>query len=139
MKVRLSDIPEKGLTLSERFDPAAMKLDTPELRFNAPPTVTAAFQKERETVMVQVEATGDIEMTCGRCLEVYKQPYDGRFSLGYDVKGELFLDVTDDIRQEILLSYPVLFICKEECLGLCPQCGRNLNEGLCNCDAKHPS
>ena len=133
MKVRLSDIPEKGLTLSERFDPAAKKLDTPELTFAAPLTVTAAFQREREVVMVQVEALGDIEMTCGRCLEVYKQPYDGRFSLGYDVKGELFLDVTDDIRQEILLSYPVLFLCREECLGLCPRCGKNLNQELCDC------
>ena len=133
MRIRLGDITEKGVTLSERLDPAAMKLDTAELKFAAPPTVTAAFQKERETVMVQVEAVGQIEMTCGRCLEVYKQPYDDRFSLGYDVKGELFLDVTDDIRQEILLSYPALFICREECLGLCPRCGKNLNEGPCNC------
>jgi len=133
LKIRLGDITEKGVTLSERFDPAVLKLNTGELKFVAPPTVTAAFQKERETVMVQVDAVGEIEMTCGRCLEAYKQPYDDRFSLGYDVKGELFLDVTDDIRQEILLSYPVLFICKEECLGLCLRCGKNLNEGPCNC------
>ncbi len=133
MKVRVSDIPEKGLTLSERFDPTAMELDTPELTFATPVTVTAAFQKERETVMVQVEALGDVEMTCGRCLEVYKQPYDGRFSLGYSIKDQLFLDITGDIRQEILLSYPALFICKEECLGLCLRCGKNLNEGPCNC------
>ena len=133
MKVRLSDVTEKGLTLSEKLDPAGMKLNTPELTFTTPPVVTAAFQKERDALMVQVEAMGNVELTCGRCLELCRQPYDERFHLGYEVKDQLFVDVTDDIRQEILLSYPVLFICKEECLGLCPGCGKNLNEGPCNC------
>ncbi|MBI3332668.1 MAG: DUF177 domain-containing protein [Candidatus Omnitrophica bacterium] len=133
MKVRLSEIPSEGLTLSEPFDPAAMNLQTPEITFPAPLKVTALFQKERDTLFVRVEAQGERTMVCGRCLESYSDPYEGRFDLGYSVKGLVVLDLTDDIRQEILLTYPVVFLCKESCLGLCPACGKNLNTGACSC------
>ena len=132
MRVKLSEIPEGGMmTLSERFDPAAMRLDTPELKFLAPAAVTAEFHREPETVGVDVAVTGETEEVCGRCLEAAVKPYENRFRLDYETKGRLELDVTDDIRQEILLSYPVQFLCREECRGLCPACGTNLNERSC--------
>jgi len=83
--------------------------------------------------MVQVEAAGDLNLVCGRCLKLYQKPYCGHFDLGYPVKGLFFLDVTDDIRQEILLSYPPTYLCSQDCRGLCPRCGKNLNEGECEC------
>ncbi len=133
MKVDISQIPDEGLTLCEDFDPAGMNLQIEELRFSAPVKVTVLFQKERDTIVVQVEAIGETNMVCGRCLGVYHEYYDRRFHLGYSVKGMVSLDVTDDIRQEILLSYPAQFVCREECLGLCPRCGKNLNLGPCGC------
>ena len=131
MKVKLSEIPEEGLILSERFDPTAMGLDTPELKFLAPVEVTAEFHREPETVGVSVAVLGRTEEICGRCLETGARPYENRFRLDYETTGRLDLDVTDDIRQEILLSYPVQFLCREDCRGLCPRCGTNLNERSC--------
>lgn len=131
MKVNLSEIPEEGLTVSEEMDPVKLNLDTPELKFVTPVKVTATFQRERQTVLVEVGASGQLEEICGRCLKPYAESYDSRFHLDYPVKEELVLDVTDDIRQEILLSYPVRFLCREDCRGLCSRCGTNLNEGGC--------
>lgn len=131
MKVKLNDIPEEGLTLTEALDPAKMSLDTDDLKFTAPVDVTAEFQKQQDTVWVQVGVAGEMEQTCARCLERFENPYGGRFVLDYEVKGMLSLDITDDVRQEILLSYPVRFVCREDCRGLCPQCGTNLNERSC--------
>ena len=133
MKLKLSEIPEDGLTLSESFNPAAMSLETPDLKFTAPLVVSATFHKARDTVVVAVEAAGRMTLTCARCLAAYPEPYQGQFDLGYEVKGKVALDVTDDIRQEILLSYPVQFLCKESCQGLCSRCGKNMNEGNCSC------
>ncbi len=133
LKVRLSEIPDAGLILSEKLDPVEMRLDTPELTFIDRMEVTATFEKNRDTVLVRVTAVGRQQMVCGRCLVLYDQPYDGEFDLGYSVKDQLDLDVTDDVRQEILLSYPVRFLCREECRGLCPRCGANLNQGPCGC------
>ncbi len=134
MKIKLSDISAEGLTCSEPFDPRELNLQTADLKFLQPCRVMAVFHRVRDTVTAQVEATGDLELVCGRCLEVYHRPYDGQFNLCYDVKGMVTLDATDDIRQEILLSYPVIFLCKEECLGLCPRCGNNRNLGKCGCE-----
>src|SRR5579884_814806 len=43
------------------------------------------------------------------------------------------LDLTEAIRQNILVSLPMVPICGEDCAGLCPQCGKDLNSGLCEC------
>ena len=131
MKVRLSDIPEEGLTATEALDPVRMNLDTADLKFTAPVGVTAAFQKQQDTVWVEVGVEGETERTCARCLEQFGSPYGSQFHLDYSVEDKLELDITDDLRQEILLSYPVRFLCREDCRGLCPRCGTNLNERSC--------
>lgn len=43
------------------------------------------------------------------------------------------LDLFSLVRDDILLELPIKHLCSETCLGLCPQCGQNLNEGKCNC------
>lgn len=131
MKVKLSEIPEEGVTLTETMDPVKLSLDAPDLKFTAPVGVTATFQKFQETVCVEVGVTGEMEQLCARCLEHVGRPYAGRFQLEFLVDGMQVLDITDDVRQEILLSTPVRFLCREDCLGLCPQCGTNLNERSC--------
>ena len=131
MKVRLSDISEEGLAVMETLDPVRMSLDTADLKFTAPIEVSATFQKQQDTVWVEVGAAGETQRICARCLEGFGRPYDSRFHLDYSVGGKLDLDITDDVRQEILLSYPVRFLCREDCRGLCPQCGTNLNERSC--------
>jgi uncharacterized protein len=45
------------------------------------------------------------------------------------------IDLTEHVREEILLTAPAKFLCQEECNGLCPKCGANLNEGPCACAA----
>ncbi len=133
LNVKINDIPESGLTLTDSFDPAGMDLQMESLRFEAPLKVAATFLKESAAVVVNVSVAGDMQLVCGRCLEKYECRYDGQYQLGYPIEDETFLDVTEDIRQEILLDYPMNPVCKEECRGLCPRCGKNLNEGACSC------
>ena len=49
------------------------------------------------------------------------------------------LDLTPDIREDILITFPLKFLCCADCKGLCVSCGQNLNEGSCNCAAKPAS
>jgi uncharacterized protein len=44
------------------------------------------------------------------------------------------LDLTPAVREQILLSLPSAPLCDEECKGLCPRCGKDLNDGECGCD-----
>ena len=43
------------------------------------------------------------------------------------------LGVEDFVREDIFLALPTKFLCREDCKGLCPQCGKNLNDGSCSC------
>ena len=104
---------------------------------------------------------GVLEIMCDRCLESYNRDLKTEFKLfltpppsdkdkaeielleedmevGF-INGEE-IDLSDVIKEQILLSLPIKSLCRTECLGLCPICGSNLNEGDCGCDKKnlHP-
>ena len=74
-----------------------------------------------------------MRLVCSRCLEDYERNFTKDVFLELPVPQEPVLDITDNIREEIILEYPVKSLCKEECKGLCPKCGKNLNEGMCGC------
>ncbi|MDD5195443.1 MAG: DUF177 domain-containing protein, partial [Candidatus Omnitrophica bacterium] len=47
-----------------------------------------------------------------------------------------YLTVDNDIREEVLLNFPMKVLCKPDCKGLCPGCGANLNNEVCKCKQK---
>ena len=49
------------------------------------------------------------------------------------------IDLKDCLVEQILLSLPMRIICNPDCLGLCPECGKNLNTGKCQCSGVHCS
>ncbi len=83
---------------------------------------------------------------CGRCLEQFCTAIEVAFSENYLAAGcdtaeedALFyegdeIDITDLVRESILLAEPLKIVCTEECKGLCPICGTNLNATACSCD-----
>ena len=54
-------------------------------------------------------------------------------SLSVNGERSRTIDLDQDIREEIILDYPIKPLCNPDCKGLCPKCGKNLNEGGCNC------
>jgi uncharacterized protein len=44
------------------------------------------------------------------------------------------VDLTEAVRQQVLLDIPMVTLCNEDCAGLCPQCGKDLNPGPCECE-----
>ncbi|MBW6431994.1 DUF177 domain-containing protein [Patescibacteria group bacterium] len=85
------------------------------------------------------------KLCCDRCLEDYKYSQRFEFSREYFLGGfredeedllvskNFEVDITEPIREEILLSLPFKKICEETCKGLCVHCGKNLNTGKCKC------
>lgn len=123
-----------------------------ELEFARPPRVDLSL---RETGDGGVHVTGRLRATvvlqCRRCLEAVDRELDltidwlfepgldedaegeGVFSLD-DEEDEGELDLAPRIREEFLLEVPAYPVCVEDCRGLCPVCGINLNESSCDCD-----
>ena len=48
------------------------------------------------------------------------------------------LDLVAPVEEQLLLEMPSRTLCREDCRGLCPKCGKNLNEGPCSCPAHEP-
>ena len=85
-----------------------------------------------------------IEGICDRCLaKVSKQiylPFEQTFYKDSAADEDAYiysgskLDVTKAVCDEIVLSLPLSFLCKEDCKGLCHKCGTDLNKQTCSCD-----
>ncbi|HVF46664.1 MAG TPA: DUF177 domain-containing protein [Pyrinomonadaceae bacterium] len=106
----------------------------------------------RATVTATIET--DVSVNCARCLEPISKhlvvPFRAAFvdsdadqaSSNTEIAGEQLeesvaedgkVDLAEVIREQVLLEVPVQNFCKDDCKGLCQQCGANLNLIDCNC------
>jgi len=105
-------------------------------------------------IRVAGELATRLELACARCLEPVVEGVERKFDLLYRplgadagreelsvtsaeaevsyYKGEGLL-LEDVLREQVLLAVPLKAICREDCKGLCPQCGISLNTGQCSC------
>ncbi len=125
-----------------------------DYRVVQPVTLAAdVYKKNAEVTLVGHVATV-LELACGRCLEPYTLAVDASFDLLYlphtHNGGEGEIEIEDDdlntafyrddaidlgqlIREQFCLALPMKPLCREDCRGLCPQCGTNLNLSACTC------
>ena len=104
-------------------------------------------------VLIEGESAITLLLPCDRCLADVKVPVKAVFShevMSPEVRDEnteeeeqnfisgYELDTDALIYNEILINMPVKVLCTEECKGICPVCGKNLNEGECGCDTFVP-
>ena len=134
MNINLAQIPEKGLEVSEDLDPFAIDLQTEELTFTTPIHIKAQVHKVLNAVSIKAQVKADTLLLCHRCLEEFPAKFSEEYCFDYSVSpADRFLELDDDLRQEIMLSYPLKLLCKPECKGICPKCWKNLNKQGCNC------
>jgi uncharacterized protein len=98
-----------------------------------------------------------LELQCARCLEPVVQDVKREFELLYrplgadagrdelsvtDAEAEIGyyqgdgILLEDVLREQVLLALPLKVTCRDECKGLCPQCGKNLNQEQCSCSTQ---
>lgn len=91
------------------------------------------------SILVRGTLSMNCEMECRRCAEFFPTTvHVSSFFRGYEIRDELeSVDLTADVREDILLALPSFPLCADSCKGWCPHCGKNLNEGPCGCE-EHP-
>lgn len=88
-----------------------------------------------DELLIRGSVAQDARCVCARCGEEFETTFeDEEFirSIQVDEKT-MFLDLTDEAREAIILSFPSYPVCEAGCKGLCPSCGTNLNHGRCSC------
>ena len=111
-----------------------LELDTDVFRFSGPIRAEAQVSRITNAVTVHLKLEVKAHGICCRCLNDFEISLNKNLRLNYPAdKSEPVIDLDPDIRQEIILDYPMKPLCKPNCQGLCPKCGKNMNEGGCSC------
>ncbi len=149
MKFKISDI------ISKRYDNLHVEysLDIKEINYlrdklfiNEPITLTGDFMRVGSEIMFSGRLKTITTTLCSRCLE--EVTTDVEFEIGELITGtgdesdydfiDLLIDEEVDldafIERLFILKQPTVNLCREDCNGLCPTCGTNLNDGSCGCD-----
>jgi uncharacterized protein len=76
-----------------------------------------------------------LKSICGRCLKEISFTLDsGKLQLFFEIEEEQeILEIDEDLRSELLLVLPMNPLCSNDCQGLCPVCGTDLNKSQCKC------
>ncbi|MBI4971344.1 MAG: DUF177 domain-containing protein [Candidatus Omnitrophica bacterium] len=120
--------------INSELDPKKIEVEFDDLHYKSPLRVHGYLEKMPEVLIFKGELSGVADKICGRCLE--ELPYDikERFDFAFEIKGKTEIDVTDDLREMMILAHPFTFLCREDCKGLCAGCGVNLNLEACKCN-----
>lgn len=134
MKISAGQIPYEGLFLEEHISAGELDLEAEGIRFGSPLKVKAHAARITNALTVNLELSAKIYLVCSRCLGEFEFNLDKELVFNYKIeRPEQAIDLNPDIREEIILGYPLKPLCKRDCKGLCSKCGKNLNEGACNC------
>jgi len=157
LEINVVTIPEEGLKYILSEDGSRFKeclTDTADTDFKLRKVdLDCLVTKTSTTVFIKGEFSAIIDSNCSRCLEDISVPIGGNFTYTLipakaetredleltaeeleisHYQGDL-IDLTPIICEQIILQIPIKTPCREECKGLCPRCGINLNTSSCNC------
>jgi len=93
-----------------------------------------------QELIVTGTVESEVRFTCSRCADIFhREIRDNSFFCEKEVVNlHETLDLTDEVRETIILGFPNYPLCKESCRGLCPRCGVNLNREQCGCKPPEP-
>lgn len=138
----------------EQEIPIKLEMDLSQIKwwngnpFQAPAVVSGTVGNKLGIVTINYSVEAELKALCDRCLK--EEAKDVKYCFTHilmrslnDVDNDEYiviedgiLDLLELVNADVLLELPIKSLCSEDCKGLCPQCGANLNETSCGCKAK---
>jgi uncharacterized protein len=135
LSFHVADLPAEGMAVSGEVAFAALDLEADAVfSFPQPLHFELNLAPVQDGVLVRGRLQGRVARLCDRCLE----PGEVRLEVPdvchhlEEVTGTV-INLTDLLREDILLAFPQSWLCAADCRGLCSACGQNLNEADCGC------
>jgi DUF177 domain-containing protein len=162
MFLDIKDLERHPLDFEEEFQPDVIDLGG-EFRQRTPLKASGHAEVVEEhhgknqvikDIRLRGRLSAGLELQCARCLEPVQRDVKREFELLYrplgtdagrdelsvtDAEAEIGyyqgdgLLLEDVLREQVLLALPLKVTCREDCKGLCPHCGKNLNQEQCSC------
>lgn len=146
---------EAGESFAHTYAPGELDLDDEHVRLRAATIVEGRARRADERVELSGRLRSTLEADCDLCLTPVEIPVEVEFAVSYvppalaaeppadreirpdDPDFSVYegdrIDVDELVREQLLLAQPSRFRCREQCKGLCPDCGADLNRETCAC------
>jgi uncharacterized protein len=154
MQIELSGLESGKGEFAHAYAPGELVLEDERLRLVDPPKVTGEIRQAERRVHLNGLVVARMQLECDRCLKFVELPVDSRFKLEYvtpeDYQAQQAVELTEEdldlsiydgevvdidelVTEELLLTVPDHVLCKDDCKGICPQCGVDRNSVDCEC------
>jgi len=134
MKIKVEKIKDKAIEIEEEIPASSWGLDSSDITFVNSILLKSKLFRVRDEIVAETLVTIHRDVICSRCLRQTHQTVEQSFTKSYkDSEVGKCLEINDDIREDILLNFPMQALCKRDCKGICSRCGVDLNHQECNC------
>jgi len=148
MKIYIGDLDEavRAVDLESTSEALDLEQYTP---YRGMVTVHGGVNRIGREVYVRVRVSGHVLANCDRCLTPFERTFsedclwiftpepelmDQEQEDVYPLApGQMEIDIASEVRETLIVMLPIKLLCSEECKGLCPRCGANLNFETCTC------
>lgn len=159
MRIRLDQILDEPFLWEESLSIPAAEVEREELVDLGEVALRGEIRRTEPGLLLKGRVRYGQTLTCDRCLAPFSVPVDSLIELWIQperqddvapdreleeadfgvlyVAGEV-LDTAPLLREQLQLNIPMKPLCRPDCLGLCPQCGADLNQGACRCAGAGP-
>jgi uncharacterized protein len=143
---------QQPLELQGTIDMTDLFRNSPEYKPLTPMRYDIVAQAADDRILVSGQLSCEVRMQCSRCLDSFDEtirvPFEEQFRIVRDGEAELSeddeavpvteerIDLSPYLAEELVVQLPYAPLCKEDCKGLCPDCGVDLNEQSCDCNTE---
>ena len=148
MKVQISDIvsgKDRNKKIEYKFEMPQFEFEGDMIKPVSSCSVVGKISADSDILILTAEIKVDLEMICSRCLDTFIYPIDIDIEERFTTNGKSedeeavvvlddVLDITEVVETSIISTLPIKRVCKDDCKGLCQECGCNLNFNTCSCN-----
>ena len=154
MRIELENLEARKGDFAHVYQPEELNPVDEQVSLTGPAAVKGTVRLSGNEVIVKGHVETRAQVECGRCLKPVELPVNADFALEYitgadyesssnaalseeELSVSVFdgnaIDVDEIVKEQILLALPARTLCREDCKGICPECGIDRNTGECNC------
>ena len=154
MRIELENLEGGKSGFAHVYQPEDLNPVDERVSLTAPAAVNGKVRLAGKEVFVNGHVETRAQVECDRCLQQVEAPVNTDFALEY-IPGSVYessevaelteaemsvsvfdgqaIDVDEIVKEQILLAVPTRLLCREDCKGICPECGTDRNTGDCSC------
>ncbi|EKD27829.1 MAG: hypothetical protein ACD_79C00551G0003 [uncultured bacterium] len=138
--ILLKRIQDSGYPFSVDISPIDLELEYKDFVFSKSVFLDMAAFLVTKEVLVKGKIIFSYKAECYCCLKTVESKIElNDILFTYENNGQDEIDISNEVRDEIILSLPNKIKCLENCKGICPNCKVNLNDEKCKCDDRNPN